>query len=102
DGDRGLERRQVFEVLPAVVEGDPRGRLVAAGGVRLRAATAPEIGIDGDLSVGGRVEVDRGWRDFCRSRPAAARKTDGRRRGVRRWASGGWRGTGHGNYLAEK
>jgi len=52
----------------------------------LRAATAPAIGVDGDLGVGGLIEVDRGWRDFHRSRRAAARKGAGR--GSRRASQG--------------
>ena len=56
---RGLERRQVLEVLPAVVEADPRHRLVAARRIRLRAATAPALGIDRDLGIGGAVEINR-------------------------------------------
>ena len=43
DRHGGLERRQLFEALPAVVEGDPRDRLVAAGGIRQRAAAAPAV-----------------------------------------------------------
>ena len=43
----GLERRQVLEPLPAVVEGDARERLIAAGRVRMGAAAAPALALDG-------------------------------------------------------
>ena len=43
DRHRGLERRQLLQALPAVVEGDARDRLVAAGGVGQRAAAAPAL-----------------------------------------------------------
>ena len=43
DRHRGLERRQFFEALPAVVEGDARDRLVAARGIGKRAAAAPPL-----------------------------------------------------------
>ena len=46
DRHRGLERRQFVEALPAVVEGDARERLVAAGGIRQRAAAAPALAVD--------------------------------------------------------
>jgi hypothetical protein len=46
--DAGLERRQFVEALPAVVEGDPRLGLEAAGGVGLRAAAAPPLAFDRD------------------------------------------------------
>ncbi len=65
DGHRCLERRQLLEVLPAVVEGDACERLVTAGGIRLRAAPAPALARDRHLAVGRRVEVDG-----SRSRPS--------------------------------
>src|ERR1039457_4086849 len=43
---RGLERRQFVERPPAVVEGDARQWLVAAGGIGLRAAAAPAFVVD--------------------------------------------------------
>src|SRR5262249_26256410 len=46
DSDRGLERRQVFEILPAVVECDPGYRLITARRVRNRAAATPPYRID--------------------------------------------------------
>src|SRR6202795_737951 len=46
--DRGLERRQFIETLPAVVEGDTRFRLEAAAGVGLRAAAATPLAFDRD------------------------------------------------------
>ncbi len=44
--DRGLERRQFVEALPAVVEGDARFGLETAAGVGLRAAAAPPFALD--------------------------------------------------------
>src|SRR5262249_46465413 len=58
DGYRGLERRQFLEALPAVVESDAGERLVAARGVRLRAATAAATCVDRHLGVGRRRKVD--------------------------------------------
>ena len=52
--DRGLERRQFFEALPAIVEGDPRLGLEAAAGIGLRAAAAPPLAIDRDRKLGKR------------------------------------------------
>ena len=49
DRHRGRERRQFFEALPAVVEGDARDRLVAAGGIGQRAAAAPALAGDADV-----------------------------------------------------
>ena len=46
DRDRGLERRQFVEALPAVVERDPRFGLEPAAGVGLRAAAAPPVALD--------------------------------------------------------
>ena len=46
DRDRGLERRQFIEALPAVVERDPRLSLEAAAVVGLRAASAPPLALD--------------------------------------------------------
>src|SRR5262249_15193908 len=60
DGDRGLERRQLLETLPAVIEGDASERLVAAGGVRLRATAAAASAFDRHLAVSPRIEGDRG------------------------------------------
>ncbi len=58
DGHRGLERRQLLETLPAIIEGDASERLVAAGGVRLRPPAAAAIAFDRDLAR--RIEVDGG------------------------------------------
>ena len=46
--DRGLERRQFIEALPAVIERDARFGLEAAAGVGLRAAATPPLALDGD------------------------------------------------------
>src|SRR5258705_9340116 len=46
DRDRGLERRQFVEALPAVVECEPRLSLKTAAGVGLRAAPAPPLAFD--------------------------------------------------------
>src|SRR5580700_9567795 len=46
--DRGLERRQFVEALPAVVKGDTRFSLETAAGVGLRAAAAPPVALDRD------------------------------------------------------
>jgi hypothetical protein len=48
DGDRGLERRQFVEALPAVVERDPRLGLEAAAVIGLRAAATPPFALDRD------------------------------------------------------
>jgi len=48
DRNRGLERRQFLDASPAVVEGNPRHRLVAAGRVRLRAPPAAALELDRD------------------------------------------------------
>src|SRR3982074_3076753 len=55
DRDRGLERRQILEALPAVVVALARQRLEAAARVRLRAAAAPAVGRDlgaADAAIG--------------------------------------------------
>src|SRR5438309_1823690 len=44
--DRGFERRQFVEALPAVVERDPRFGLEAATVVGLRAAATPPLALD--------------------------------------------------------
>ena len=59
DRDRGLERRQVVEALPAVVEGDPRLGLEAAAVVGLGAAAAPPFALDGDFEFGKRISTRR-------------------------------------------
>src|ERR1041385_5872589 len=51
---RGLERRQLVEALPAIVEGDPGFRLVAAAGIGLRATAAPALTFDDDPKFGKR------------------------------------------------
>ena len=50
----GLERRQLIEALPAIVEGDARLGLVTAAGIGLRAAPAPPLAIDRDRKLGER------------------------------------------------
>src|SRR5258706_446189 len=52
DRDRGLERRQFVEALPAVVECQPRLSLETAAGVGLRAAAAPPLALDRDGEFG--------------------------------------------------
>ncbi len=56
---RGLERRQLLEALPAVVEGDPRLGLEPAAGVGLRAAAAPPLAFDGDRKLRKRCRTRR-------------------------------------------
>ncbi len=46
DRDRGLERRQFIEALPAVVERDARLGLEAPAGIGLRAAATPPFALD--------------------------------------------------------
>src|ERR1700761_5461746 len=46
--DRGLERRQFFKALPAIVKRNPSLGLKAAAGVRLRAAPASSFAINRD------------------------------------------------------
>src|SRR5882672_5368227 len=48
DRDRGLERRQFIQALPAVVEGDAGFGLEAAAIVGLRAAATPPLAFDRD------------------------------------------------------
>src|ERR1700730_3418902 len=43
----GFERRQILELLPAVIEGDAGKWLVAPGRVRAGAAAAPAFAVDG-------------------------------------------------------
>src|SRR5688572_1066491 len=57
--DGGLERRQVVEALPAVVEGDPRLGLEAAGSVGLRAAATPPLALDRNREFGKRRRYTR-------------------------------------------
>src|SRR5215469_10890416 len=49
--NRGLERRQFLEALPAVVEGNARLGFITAAGVGLRAATAPPRALDCDRKL---------------------------------------------------
>src|SRR3954449_12006480 len=44
--DRCLERRQLIEALPAVIERDPRFSLETTAGVGLRAPAAPPLPLD--------------------------------------------------------
>src|SRR6266478_2392673 len=57
--DRGLERRQFIETLPAIVECEPRLRLETAAGVGLRAAAAPPLALDRDGEFGKRRRSTR-------------------------------------------
>src|SRR5262249_61915435 len=47
DRHRRLEGRQVFDLFPAVVEGDARQRLIATGRIRMGAAAASAVALDG-------------------------------------------------------
>jgi hypothetical protein len=60
-GDGGLEGRQFLDRAPAVVEGDPRGRLVAAGRVRQRSTAAPAIAIDAGTEEFARRRLGGRW-----------------------------------------
>jgi hypothetical protein len=57
--DGGLERRQLIETLPAVVERDARYRFVSAAIVGLRAAAAPPFALDRDRQFGKRGKRTR-------------------------------------------
>src|SRR3954453_1783837 len=46
--DAGFKRRQFIQALPAVIERDPRFRLEAPAGVRMRAPAPPPLALDGD------------------------------------------------------
>ena len=61
---RGLERRQVFEALPAIVESNPRFGLEPAAVVGLRAAAAPPVAFDRDFE----------FRKRCRTRRLGGRR----------------------------
>ena len=50
--DRCLERRQLIEALPAVIERDPRFSLETTTGVGLRAPAAPPLAVDRDRQFG--------------------------------------------------
>src|SRR4030088_482069 len=54
DRDRGLERRQFVEALPAVVECNARFSLEASTGVGLRATAAPPLALDRARQFGKR------------------------------------------------
>src|SRR5262245_20171832 len=60
DSHRGPERWQLLERLPAVVEAHARQRLVASGGIRLRAAAAAALPVNRYIAVSRRLEVDGG------------------------------------------
>ena len=59
DRHRSLERRQLLETLPAVVEEDSSQRLITARRIRLRTTAMPAQLIDGGPCIGWRIEVDR-------------------------------------------
>src|SRR5882672_9437216 len=59
DRDRGLERRQFIEALPAVVERDARFSLEAAALVGLRAAASPPLALDRHRQFGKRRRCTR-------------------------------------------
>src|SRR3984957_15162084 len=67
---RGLERRQFLKALPAVVEGNPRQRLIAARRIRQAAAAAAALAVDQRLARrrggqrgprGGQTRVPTYW-----------------------------------------
>src|ERR1700680_5219401 len=76
DRDRGLERRQFLEALPAVVECQARFSLETAAGVGLRAAAAPPLALDRDGELG-------------KSR-RRTRRLGGRRAPRGAWGAKGW------------
>src|ERR1700704_5046786 len=85
DRDRGLERRQILEALPAVVVALARQRLHAARPPALRAAAAPAAGRDlgaGDAAIGavGKDGIAR-RRRLRRLRRATARSSMSRHNG---------------------
>src|SRR5262249_31384341 len=87
-----LERWQFLETLPAVIEGDACERLVAAGGVRLRAPPPAALAFDPHLAVGPRIEIDGGGTRPCLPRPGrrgGARASPPRRRGGGEGPGGG-------------
>src|SRR6516164_1519911 len=55
----GLERRQLLQTLPAVIEGRARLGLVAAADVGLRAAPAPPLPVDCNCKFGKRRKRTR-------------------------------------------
>jgi hypothetical protein len=57
--NRGLERRQLVERPPAVVEGDACQRLIAARGIGLGAASAPALEFDRHAEqFSGVIDID--------------------------------------------
>src|SRR4029450_14021893 len=64
---RRLERRQVVQALPAIIEGDPRFGLEPAARVGLRAAATPPLvfHLDPELRKRARTRRFRGWRDHA-------------------------------------
>ena len=70
DRHAGLERRQFLELLPAVVEGDARQRLVTPGRVRMRAAAAAALAVDGGSRLARRRGGQRRRRAFQCGRSA--------------------------------
>ena len=78
--DRGLERRQVFQALPAIVEGDPGFGLEAAAVVGLRAAAAPPLAFD----------RDREFRKRSRTRRLGGRRDRRVLEGMRGCSAHGW------------
>src|SRR3954447_12938828 len=59
DRDGGLEDRQIFQALPAVVESDLGLSLVASAAVRLRATAPPPGAVDRDREFGKRSRTRR-------------------------------------------
>ena len=57
--NRGLERRQFVEALPAVIESDARFGLEAAAGIGLRAAATPPFALDRNREFGKRGRCTR-------------------------------------------
>src|SRR5207342_3529101 len=54
DRHGGLERRQIIDGLPTVIEADPSERLIAPRAVRMRAAAAPALTVEGGPTLARR------------------------------------------------
>ena len=93
DGHGGLERRQLLEALPAIVECDPRQRLVTAGCIRLRAAAAPA------RWQPRRRAASAAFRGRCGRRSGAQSRPPARRAGAPADASAAAEGRAMGNHI---
>src|SRR6185436_2315365 len=56
---RGLERRQIFQALPAIIKGNPRLGLEPAAVVGLRAASTSSVTLDRDRELRKRCRTRR-------------------------------------------